>query len=686
MRLRVAALQVALVCPVLLLLGEPAPAGAGGQAEEETPAVQPAPQRSELDAEVTLPSRKAERISSSPAIVSVITGDEIRRLGARNLYEALRFVPGIDLTETFFGYTSVSFRGLLQTHYNNRSLLLLDGHPLFETYTGSYYLEQVPLSAVDRIEIIRGPGSTLYGADAWAGVINVVTRSGEDLAGGELRLAGGSFGTMFPSLAAGRGGKVAWKVAASGQWSDGYDYDVLRDEDGKSGTVDYESDQANVLASVEYQGLTLSGGHFQLDKSKFGLTPTLVSSAPRTVTGTFADLRYRRDLTSKLSLSGMAFYDAFDREENVGYYPPTAAAKAAGLGQPGVIDYNGGHRMGLDLHGDYAFTGTTSLLVGFLHDAQHSGRAPFVSDVTGLEVPSATSIGTAHDASDTAGYAQVDTSLWGKVGLVGGLRFNHNSDYGSSLAPRVGVVYQASDKLSLKALYGNAFRNPNFFEKYVETQNVLFGDPKLDPEKIDTFDLGLDYMPGDLHNLRLNFFYLRSDDLVVRSRTIPAGTLGNTRPTPQYGNGAGQRLYGVEAEWRGWIRPSVFHFLNASLARGEERSDDSELAFVPQFVANLGVNWKPVPRLTISPYVHHVGSKQGNLSDAAKTPVEVDSYTIVNLVAILAVGEKLELGLSLEDLLGQTYAYPEYVRRVVPSTPGGPGRAAFASLTYRLGF
>jgi outer membrane receptor for ferrienterochelin and colicin len=121
-----------------------------------------------LNVEVVTTSKTQRRISQSPAIISTITGAEIAERGISNVYEALSYLPGIELIETFYGYTDVTFRGILQDNYNNKAVLLVNGQPFYDQIVSTFYAEQIPLSAIERIEVIRGPGGVLYGTNAFA--------------------------------------------------------------------------------------------------------------------------------------------------------------------------------------------------------------------------------------------------------------------------------------------------------------------------------------------------------------------------------------------------------------------------------------------------------------------------------------------------------------------------------------
>src|SRR4051812_21504024 len=147
--------------------------------------------------EVTTASKIAEPAALAPADVTVITEEEIRRSGARDLADVLRTVPGIELQRDQFGAVQIVSRGLLSPSESNYILLLLDGVPANIPYYGgaSLVYDDLALVGVKRIEVVRGPGSALYGASAFAGVIQIITKSGDDEPGSEVEIGGGSFST-----------------------------------------------------------------------------------------------------------------------------------------------------------------------------------------------------------------------------------------------------------------------------------------------------------------------------------------------------------------------------------------------------------------------------------------------------------------------------------------------------------
>ena len=136
-----------------------------------------------MNIEVTSVSKKAQKISEAAAAIFVITQEDIRRSGATNIPDLLRMVPGMDVSQINANDWAVSARGFNQ-QFSNKLLVLIDGRAVYTPLLGgvNWDTQDVPLEDIDRIEVIRGPGATLWGANAVNGVINVVTKSGRGYA------------------------------------------------------------------------------------------------------------------------------------------------------------------------------------------------------------------------------------------------------------------------------------------------------------------------------------------------------------------------------------------------------------------------------------------------------------------------------------------------------------------------
>src|SRR5438067_10885604 len=145
-----------------------------------------------MNVRVTSVSKREQKLGDAPAAVFVITQDDIRRSGARNIPEALRMVPGLEVARIDENKWAIGARGF-NGRFANKLLVLIDGRSVYTPlFSGVYWdIQDVPLEDIDRIEVIRGPGATLWGANAVNGVINIVTRSARDTRGAYVRAGGG---------------------------------------------------------------------------------------------------------------------------------------------------------------------------------------------------------------------------------------------------------------------------------------------------------------------------------------------------------------------------------------------------------------------------------------------------------------------------------------------------------------
>ena len=133
-----------------------------------------------LTVKVVSGSIMKQSIENSPIIIDIITKEQIRDFNADDLYELISYLPGVEMMETFFGRTMLNFRGVKNFNYTNKVLLTINGKPMFEPVNGSFFMELIPINAIERIEVIRGQGGTLLGTNAYSGVINIVTTKGID--------------------------------------------------------------------------------------------------------------------------------------------------------------------------------------------------------------------------------------------------------------------------------------------------------------------------------------------------------------------------------------------------------------------------------------------------------------------------------------------------------------------------
>lgn len=416
--------------------------------------------------DVISPGRRPQRASATPASVSVLTAADLRRLGVRTVGEALAFVPET-LARAYGGPGSLitpSIRGSSA----EQVLILLDGVPLNSAFSGNVDLSTIPIDDIERIEVLRGPFSAIYGSGALGGVISIVTRQrGRTSASG----GGGSAGHVSFSVSGGRDSRLTLRYdQASG---------ARTNSDFTGGHVSLAVSEANGGRSWD---LRLFGTQASRGAPGSTLFPSsLARQDDSRLMASFTTERVRGPATDRARLS---FH--YDR---IAFRNP-----AFGIN---------------DTH-----EGTT-----WSAEWQRAIRTTAMGVVTlGAEVAvqslASTSVGP-RSATVGAIYLQDDRALGPRTLLSAGLRADWNSAYGVQLNPRLGIVYFVRPGTRLRFAVGRTFRGPAFADLYFPFDGFVRGNPALRPEQAWSADLGLGstIRPGLV--ARITGFYSDVRDLII---------------------------------------------------------------------------------------------------------------------------------------------------------------------------
>jgi len=574
-----------------------------------------------LNVKVSVASTQPETISSTPAIVSTYYMKDLMRMGARSLAAALSFIPGVIVDEGTYGFSTVMVRGAQETA-NSEVLLLLDGIPYWSPSISMFTTLVVPVEAIDRIEVIRGPGAVIYGSNAINGVINVITRSRK---GGRAALTVGSNnhrnlgGAIIEDL-----GNESWiAVAFEHQQQEGfageYRFNDLRlrmprPKEMSSVLVRYGTRNLNLLFQMHEE--TMRGR----------VAPTTDSPAPlselpqvSSLEGTLAHIDY----TWRLRTSELKVYTDYNQYPLDFHVPPVVLSFADE--KDNSYRWRSGARYALDVEA----VERLSLLAGVEFERRRIGnyRSYLLNDQS---TPLAT-IMQADATDESAVYAQFDYQT-GKWRCVAGARVIDNEKAGSKVAPRASVVYSFTDEQSLKLLYAVGFTSPSFRQSSSDVLGRVSGDPNLSPETIASVDLAYTYSTPRLLFV-INAYSYRADDFI---RLVPT-------PDPDYAvvySNAGRfSRQGVEVDLkRKFKRWGIM--ANASYNHeGDTMIDDDPTAVnVPQTVLNVGATYDLNARNTLGATVQAV-SERGT----------TDAYQVAN-VTYTYRKDALEAFLSLRNI------------------------------------
>jgi outer membrane receptor for ferrienterochelin and colicins len=596
-------------------------------------------------------SKFEQKITEAPSFVTVISSDELRLSGARTLADALRGVTGFFVTYDR-NYNYLGVRGFNRPgDFNTRVLLLVDGHRLNDSLYDQAGLGTESLIDVDlihQIEVIRGPSSSLYGTNAFFGVINVITKQGRDVRGAEVSAAVGSFRSSRVGLTYGDKLANGAELLLSGSFydSEGQDrlfYPEFDDPATGNGIVrDADGDRfPNLFGKASFRGLTLQGGFVSREKEIPTAAYGTVFPTDRTRSTDehgYVFLKFERDLSTKTNVSGRVYYDRF-------YYRGDYLYDVAMAPPPSLVlnrDRSTGEWWGTEAKVNQQLLESHNVTAGLEY------RDNFRQDLLNEDVdPPATYLDDRRDSWYAAAFLQDEIFLTESLILNAGLRYDYYDSFGSTLNPRVALIYNIG-KTTIKALYGTAFRGANAYERfYVGTG--FKANPNLDPETITTYELALEQSLTAYLRATGSIYDYSIDDLVSQE-TDPGDGLLVFRNGGEIG-ARGLELQ-LELDERGPL--GVGGKLGYALQGAKDRRTGRSLTNSPRHLVNLSA---VVPmlgdRLTSVLETQYVSRRRTLSGD------QTGDYIVANLVLsarILLPG--LEVSLSVRNLFDREYSDP----------------------------
>lgn len=595
-----------------------------------------------------------QKLTDAPAAVTVITADEIQAHGYRTLADVLASVRGFHITYDR-SYEYIGVRGFGRPgDYNTRVLILHDGHPANDVIYGTAPIGgelAVDLSLVRRIEVIRGPGSALYGAGAFFAVINLVTWDGAELDGAEVAVNAGSRRLL--------GGQATWGgrlgrdggllLAAQG----------LRDDGDDIRWPEYADPATNdgLFVNGDREELRHAFGKVRL--GEFQATAAWARRDKRIPTGEWEmifndtgaavrDARLAVSLSGSRALSPAASVRArlgFDDYKCVGEYPFDMAEE----GQPAdrLVQHEEAH--GRWWSGELQAAGEWNrhrLVAG-----AGFSRSTNVHQSSGFIETAETLLDIRRELDNAGVYLQDEWSAVGDFSLYLGLRYDDFRSFGSHMTPRCGLVAHPGTRTTAKLLYGEAFRAPNAYELYYADGISQKGSPDLEPEQIRTWELVLEQDlaadPGTEIRLGLSVFDNAIDGLVEQV-VDPVDDLLVFR------NIGDARTYGAEVDLDARLLPGLRGRLSFSAQRAEDRATGALLTNAPArlFKLNLTTPRQGVKLAGALELLHT--SRRLTLAGSHAAP-----YLVANLDLTWWTPVKgLQADLAVDNLLGQRYADP----------------------------
>ncbi|MFO0984458.1 MAG: TonB-dependent receptor [Planctomycetota bacterium] len=602
-------------------------------------------------------SKREQQSADAPADVIVITADDIRRYGYRTVTEALRFVSGTFLS-TDLDYDFIGVRGFaIPGDYNTRVLVLINGHTINSGADGSVTYETLNLhvDAIDHIEVIKGPGSVLFGNSAFFGTINIVLKDGAQLDGGILSAEVGSFERQNHGFSFGRKlGECADFFFTSNffDFANGH----LHVDELDAATSRHRTELYGATSGVRIGDLSLLGhasrGWSGSPLADYGAVFDSSHSYKRQERG-FLEARYRPQLDDTKRLDARLYYDQSVYFDAYDYTPdPTF--------RDDVIGRWWGGELGLQwqLHPDHTLTiGAESQYVTAYNAAFE--RAPG---------------GFRFERRDRFRilklYAQDEWCISESVRIVGGAQGNLHSEFDDQVVGRAAAIIEPDQDSTLKLLVGQGFRNPSAYEAFFDDGSATIANPDLSSERVVSYEASYSRQLDRCWRGGVAVYRNEVDDaLVLESVDTPQGS------RQQFQNSGRFATYGVELTADAAFESGVRGF--AALALQDDGAED--LINFPNVIGSANVALPIVEPVSVALRNSYVGSRHDRNGGRA-----VAAYLTTDLILLVQdlFARHADFSVGVYNVWDRAVGHaggPEYV----PLDLVGEGRAFAARLTVR---
>jgi outer membrane receptor for ferrienterochelin and colicins len=591
-------------------------------------------------------SERLQPAIEAPASVSFITADEIARYGYRTLAEILRSVRGVYVVDDR-NYSVVGMRGFaLPGDYNSRMLLLINGHRVNDNVYGQAEVGAefgLDPAMIERVEIIRGPASSVYGASAFFMVVNVITKSGRSLGGAAMTLEAGTLGTQLARASVGHRFANGAEVALSGtlEHTDGVgrlyfpEFDAPGTNQGVAEGLDGQG-IGQYYGQLSFNGLTLTSAYGSrrrdVPTASFGsMFNEQASRLETTDRHTLVAATYGRSFRG----TSVTLRTSFDRFDFDGTYPlpgdPVGAPPLVGINSAVGSRWTaaGGVTRTLGRH-------TVKVGVELIDNFQQDQMGRYVD-------PAVVILDRQRSSKQQAVYAQDEIKVTPWLMVNAGLRYDRYDEF-RRVTPRAALIVMPSSSQSVKYLYGRAFRAPNEFE----LNDFFFGADvvNLRPEGIDTHELVWERYFNDRLRTSASTYWYEVDRLIT---LVPndATFLGLS-----FGNQGAVRAKGLELEaqvrLRGESRVQASYALQSAVDQLTER----RLPNSPRHIATARISHPGPARSTISAEGQYFSSRQ---TLAGST---VSGAAVVNATVVVPLGRAWEITGTVRNIFDAQYRDP----------------------------
>lgn len=644
-----------------------------------------------LDITITSASRKEEKLSEAPATALVITAQQIKERGYEYFEDLLRDIPGFDLNHVNGTYRTIfSQRGTF-TGENNRSLVLIDGIVESNILEGSVlHGGQYSLHNVKRVEVIYGPASALYGANAFGGIISIITKGAEDIDGFEYQVGMGDLNTRYHKIMFGKNlGGTKVTLSAHVHNTDGADFTER--------TPDYSNSYIDNAYSIEARigNENVTAGFSRYDRpsglgtfSNISAYENASSTGPGTLQSDFNGekptlwhmvtqtefIKGQYDIHDKLNFSTKLFarqslieLDSY----NYSFNEVTGKITRSSFG-------HFSQTAGGEVKFDHLLSDDKDLIWGLQYERSdvERGYRTKIANGTGTTADGVSFNNTSQLSfgerlrdfyTNIAAFAQYRhrTDIWRSTNFILGARYDFNNQYGKTFGfgktfnPRIGIVTEPTENVIYKLLIGTAFRAPTSFDRFTET-DVRRANPDLKPESEKTIELSVNVKTIENVVLEGNIFHNQFEDSII-SNVDTGELIPNSTSTFKENQNAGSgTISGAELRFAAVFGKSTDAFFNLTYQKGKQEDQNGVSKDWPNIAdikANLGLTYRHHNLFSLYIAQNYVGERS---TSRTSTVEKVDGYSITNIALHTDCFfiDNLKATLSINNLLDTDWVDP----------------------------
>jgi len=633
-------------------------AGQEKQQEEETSL------EKMLNTQISTASKYSQYQSDAPASITVITAEDIERLGFRSIDEVLASVAGF-YARYDRDYAYIGTRGLGRpTDYNNRLLLMLNGNTTNDGVYGAAAMGtdfQLDFRIIDRIEIIRGPGSSLYGTGAVFAVVNIITKRGADADGLVVSGEVGSYGRRRAAAFFGKKYANGLDFVISGQITDirGQDlyfpeFDAPETNQGVAEGLDWDKNHS-FFGMAQLGDFLVQGALVSRKKGNpTGYYETVFNDDRATSYDTegLVELQYSHDFSVNKNLIVRAYHNRYFEE---GQFPYDLLA----------IDDAVSRWYGGEVRFRWDSAANNRIIIGAEYQRHFRAEYKYWNEVS-------TFVEGNHPYCVYSFYLQDEYQIKKNLSLTAGVRRDQYSDTGSRTSPRFGVVYHPSAATTFKLLYGEAFRKPSIYELYVfDPESGYKPNVDLEPEEIRTLELSWEErLSANLLGFASVYRY--------RMQNLIDWILDPTDDFYQAQNVGRVRAWGMELGLQAQLGREARGQVSYSWQDATDQDSGLQLTNSPRHLVKAAL---------VLPLLKYFYASTLCQYESARTTVigtKTDPFLLTHLtLTSRRLIDHLSVSLQIRNLFDSPYSYPGGPEHLQPSIPQN-GREFSLRLEYRF--